>query len=131
MEPPTKPLMKNPRQGTTKTQKATVRIMRTTIYLSPKQLPLTVLRNSRSPQKLDMLYSYNWQPMQPLGKAKGKGKGKSKKGKGKAKGKVVRSHLTLEQRREKLKSLKAKSKCMRCGALGHWAGDPECKFPTS
>ena len=20
---------------------------------------------------------------------------------------------------------------MRCGALGHWAGDPECKFPTS
>ena len=39
--------------------------------------------------------------------------------------------MTLEQRREKLKSLKAKSKCMRCGALGHWAGDPECKFPTS
>ena len=66
-----------------------------------------------------------------FGKAKGKGKGKSKKGKGKGKGKVVRSHLTLEQRREKLKSLKAKSKCMRCGALGHWAGDPECKFPTS
>ena len=66
-----------------------------------------------------------------FGKAKGKGKGKSKKGKGKGKGKVVRSHLTLEQRREKLKSLKAKSKRMRCGALGHWAGDPECKFPTS
>ena len=45
----------------------------------------------------------------------------------------MRSHLTLtlEQRREKLKSLKAKSKCMRCGAIGHWAGDPECKFPTS
>ena len=20
---------------------------------------------------------------------------------------------------------------MRCGALGHWAGDPKCKFPTS
>ena len=66
-----------------------------------------------------------------FGKAKGKGKGKSKKGKGKGKGKVVRSHLTLEQRREKLGSLKAKSKCMRCGALGHWAGDPECQFPTS
>ena len=66
-----------------------------------------------------------------FGKAKGKGKGKCKKGKGKGKGKVVRSHLTLEQRREKLKSLKAKSECMRCGALGHWAGDPECKFPTS
>ena len=66
-----------------------------------------------------------------FGKAKGKGKGKPKKGKGKGKGKVVRSHLTLEQCREKLKSLKAKSKCMRCGTLGHWAGDPECKFPTS
>ena len=60
-----------------------------------------------------------------FGKAEGKGKGKSKKGKGKGKGKVVRSHLTLEQRRDKLKSLKAKSKCMRCGALGHWAGDPD------
>ena len=69
--------------------------------------------------------------MQPLARLKGKGKGESRKGKGKGKGKVVRSHLTLEQRREKLKSLKAKSKCMRCGALGHWAGDPECKFPTS
>ena len=38
--------------------------------------------------------------------------------------------MTLEQRREKLKSLKAKSTCVRCGALGHWAGDPECKFPS-
>ena len=66
-----------------------------------------------------------------FGKAKGRRKGKSKKGKGKGKGKVVRSHLTLEQRREKLKSLNAKSKCMCCDALGHWAGDPECKFSTS
>ena len=41
------------------------------------------------------------------------------KGKGKGKGKVARSHLTLEQRRDTLKSLKAKSKCMRCGAMGH------------
>ena len=70
IKPPTKPLMKNPRQGTPKTQKATVKIMRTTSYPSPKQLPLTVLRNSRSPQKLDMLYSYNWQPMQPLARRK-------------------------------------------------------------
>ena len=63
-----------------------------------------------------------------FGKAKGKGKGKCKKSKGKGKGKVVRSHLTLEQRREKLKSLKAKSKCMRCGALGHGAGDQNASF---
>ena len=130
MKPPTHPLIRKPRQGTMRTQKATERILRITSYPSPKQLPSTALRNSRSPQKLDMLYSYNWQHA-TFGKAKGKGKGKSKKGKGKGKGKVVRSHLTLEQRREKLKSLKAKSKCMRCGVLGHWAGDPECKFPTS
>ena len=63
--------------------------------------------------------------MPPLGR-KGKGKGR-----GKSKGKVVRSHLTLEERRDKMKTLKAKSKCLRCGAIGHWAGDPECKFPTS
>ena len=66
MKPPTKPSMKKPRQGT-KTQKATS-------YPSPKQLPLTALRNSRSPQKLDMLYSYNWQPMQPLVRLKAKAK---------------------------------------------------------
>ena len=61
---------------------------------------------------------------------KAKGKGKRPKGKGKGKGKVVRSHLTLDQRRDKLKALKAKSKCLRCGGTGHLAGDPECKFPN-
>ena len=25
--------------------------------------------------------------------------------------------------------IKKKSKCMRCGGVGHWAGDPSCKFP--
>ena len=58
-----------------------------------------------------------------FGKARGKGKGKSK-GKGKGKGKVVRSHLTLEQRRDKLRALKAKSKCLRCSGTGHWAARP-------
>ena len=43
-----------------------------TSYPSPKQLPSTALRNSRSPQKLDMLYSYNWQ--QPLARLKAKAK---------------------------------------------------------
>ena len=57
-----------------------------------------------------------------FGKARGKNKGK---GKGKGKGKVVRSNLTLKQRRDKLRALKAKSKCLRCGGTGHWAGDPE------
>ena len=46
-----------------------------------------------------------------LGKAKGKGKGFGKKGfKGKGKGKVVRSQMSIEQRRAKLRDLKAKSK---------------------
>ena len=72
MKPPTQPLMKKPRQGALKTQKATERIMRTTSYPSPKQLPSTALRSSRSPQKLDMLYSYNWQHMQPLARLKAK-----------------------------------------------------------
>ena len=58
-----------------------------------------------------------------FGKAKGKGKRKGK-------GKLVKSHLTLEQRRAKLSEIKARSKCMRCGATGHWAGDPACKFPN-
>ena len=63
-----------------------------------------------------------------FGKAKGKGFGKFK-GKGKGKGKVIKSHLSIEQRRQKLSELKKNSKCLRCGGKGHWAGDPECKFP--
>ena len=64
-----------------------------------------------------------------FGKAKGKGKfgHKGKPGKGK----LVRSHLTIEQRRAKLADLKKRSKCMRCGAIGHWAGDPARKSPGS
>ena len=60
---------------------------------------------------------------------KAKGKGFSKKGKSKGKGKMVRSALSLDQRRAKLVELKARSKCLRCGGIGHWAGDPQCKFP--
>ncbi len=50
-------------------------------------------------------------------------------GKGKGKGEVVRSHLLIEQRRQKLLDLKRKFKCLRCRGVGHWARDPECKFP--
>ena len=78
-----------------------------------------------------MLYSYIWQHMQPLVKQKAKVKASPRKVSAKVRARLCVAALTLEQRREKLKSLKAKSKCMRCGALGHWAGDPECKFPTS
>jgi hypothetical protein len=57
-------------------------------------------------------------------RVKGKGKGKPK-----GKGKVIRSNLSIEQCRKRLSEIKAKSKCLRCGAYGHWAGDPICKFP--
>ena len=54
-----------------------------------------------------------------FGKAKGKGKGFGKKGfKGKGKGKVVRSQMSIEQRRAKVGELKSKSKCLRCGGIG-------------
>ena len=57
-----------------------------------------------------------------FGRVKGKGKAKPK-------GKGIRSNLSIEQRRKRLSEIKAKSKCLRCGAYGHWAGDPVCKFP--
>ena len=65
-----------------------------------------------------------------MGKAGGKGKSFGKP-KGKGKGKIVKSNLTIDQRRQKPTELKSKSKCLRCGTIGHWAGDPECKFPGS
>ena len=77
MKPPSQPLMRKP--GTPRTEKATERIMRTTSYPSPKQLPSTALRNSRSPQKLDMLYRYNWQHMQPLARLKARAKASPRK----------------------------------------------------
>jgi hypothetical protein len=61
-----------------------------------------------------------------FGNAKGKGKF-GQKGKP-GKGKLVRSHLTIEQRHAKLADWKKGSRCMRCGAIGHWAGDPACKL---
>ena len=70
----------------------------------------------------------NWQRAPPSVRRRVKARVSPK---AKGNGKIVRSHLTLEQRRDKLTSLKVKSKCMRCGALCHWAGDLECKFLTS
>ncbi|OLP87405.1 hypothetical protein AK812_SmicGene31376 [Symbiodinium microadriaticum] len=63
-----------------------------------------------------------------LSTAKGKGKGKDKSGKGKSGGKLVKSNLTIADRRAKLQELKSKSRCLRCGVVGHWAGDAECRF---
>ena len=63
-----------------------------------------------------------------LSQAKGKGKGKDKGGKGKSGGKLVKSNLTIADRKAKLTELKSKSRCLRCGVVGHWAGDAECRF---
>jgi hypothetical protein len=54
----------------------------------------------------------------------------AKKGKGKGKGKgkypIRPSNPTIEDRRQKLKELKAKTECKDCGRRGHWRGDKEC-----
>ena len=63
-----------------------------------------------------------------LSTAKGKGKGKDKGGKGKSGSKLVKSNLTIADRKAKLQELKSKSRCLRCGVVGHWAGDAECRF---
>ena len=51
-------------------------------------------------------------------KGKGKGKGKDKDGKGKSGGKLVKSNLTIADRKAKLTELKSKSRCLRCGVKG-------------
>ena len=55
------------------------------------------------------------------GKSKGKGKPSGKgKNKGKEKGKhVCRTQLSVEDRVKRLKELKQRSKCLRCGGQGH------------
>ena len=41
---------------------------------------------------------------------------------------MVKSNLTIADRKAKLQELKSKSRCLRCGVVGHWAGDAECRF---
>ena len=59
-----------------------------------------------------------------FGKEKGKGKGKGRYP-------VRPSHLSLEDRRRRLKELKAKTECRACGRKGHWANDRECAMSSS
>ena len=59
------------------------------------------------------------------GKAKGKGISFARRPPTNFKGR--RNIPSLENRRERFKELKKKSKCKVCGKVGHWAGDPECK----
>ena len=65
-----------------------------------------------------------------FGKDKGKGKGKAH-GKGKGRYPVRPSHLSLEDRRRRLKELEAKTECRACGRKGHWANDRECAMSSS
>ena len=44
---------------------------------------------------------------------------------------VSPSHLSLEDRRRRLKELKAKTECRACGGKGHWAHDRECAMSSS
>ena len=63
-----------------------------------------------------------------FGKEKGKGESK---GKGKGRYLVRLSHLSLEDRRRRMKELKAKTDCRACGWKGHWANDREFAKPLS
>ena len=62
------------------------------------------------------------------GQQKGSGKTGGKKG-----GKVPPSNLSIADRKAKLAELKDRShwRCGRCGAIGHWAGDAECRLKGS
>ena len=40
---------------------------------------------------------------------------------------VKGGHLTLEERKQRIASLKSSSVCRTCGETGHWSGDPQCK----
>ena len=50
-----------------------------------------------------------------------------------AKGKyfVRPSHLSKEDRRRRVKDLKAKTECRACGRKGHWANDRECTMSST
>ena len=39
---------------------------------------------------------------------------------------MVKSNLSTEDRKKRLQEIKAKSKCLNCGQVGHWSGDPQC-----
>ena len=65
-----------------------------------------------------------------FGKDKGKCKGKAK-GKGKGRYPFRPSHRSLEDRRRRLKELKAQTECRACGRKGHWANDRECVMSSS
>ena len=39
---------------------------------------------------------------------------------------AVSGSLSLEERKAKIATLKSRTTCRKCGAVGHWSGDPQC-----
>ena len=65
------------------------------------------------------------------GPPKGFGKNPAKgQGDGKNRSAVTRSNLTIAERRAKLDEIRRNSRCLRCGGVGHWAGDAACRLST-
>ncbi len=66
-----------------------------------------------------------------LRKKPGKGGGKSRKGvppppSASSSGPPSRAKSSVSERANRLRARKAKTRCMACGQIGHWQGDPEC-----
>ena len=81
--------------------------------------------NDLDPEVSSQLAQASAQANLSFGKEKGKGKGKSK-----GRYPVRPSHLSLEDRRRRLRELKAEY--CACGRKGHWVHDRECaKSPSS
>eukprot|EP00435_Cladocopium_sp_Y103_P066563 s466_g28.t2 len=38
----------------------------------------------------------------------------------------VHGSLSVEEKKQRIQALKAKSSCRRCGQMGHWSNDPQC-----
>ena len=84
--------------------------------------------NNLDPEVSAQLVQASAQAYLCVGKEKGKGKGK---GNSTGRCPVRPSHLSLEDRRRRLKELKAKTECRACGRKGHWAHDRECAMSPS
>ena len=82
--------------------------------------------NSLNPEVSAQLVQASAEAYLSFGKEIGKGKGKSKGGYP-----VRPSHLSLEDRRRRLRKLKAKTECRACGRKGHRAHDRECAMSPS
>ena len=81
--------------------------------------------NALDPELSAQLVQAGAQAYLSFGEEKGKGKGESKD-KGKGKRTVRPSCLPLQDRRQRLRELKAKTECRACGRKGQWAHDREC-----